>query len=361
MGDIEEDPARRGPPAGHHLFEDRDIQVFGVGPHGKGIGHRLQVQHLRRIDARGAVPRQEFLAEGVGEARPQAPHVAVDDELQRGVENRRADLEEFHVDEARPGPVGHRPGVPLEGGGVDVVPEDPARAAAGQDDGPGADEEPLPPAQRINAAYPPVAVPDQVDDAGLFENPDAQFEDFALENPDDLAAGGTAAGQGAGLGAPGEFALDEAVICPVEFDAQGDQFFDAGAGLVRHHPGQHRIAQARPGFHDVPVKDVGAVAILHGVEGGVDPQALRRDEVRAAARSEPSRDGQEHVQIRMAPLGFIGGAASRGAAPDNQQIAIKDVHSINSLRLSLCCHSGESRNPEISMYYKNSGHRFSPV
>ena len=161
----------------------------------------------------------------------------------------------------------------------------------------------------------------------MFENPDTPLEDFSLENPDDLAAGGTAAGQGPGLGAPGEFALDEAALRPVEFDAQGDQFIDAGAGLVGNHPGQNRIAQSRPGFHDVPVKDVGAVPILHGVEGGVDPQALRRDEVRAAACSEPSRDGQEHVQLRMGPLGFIGGAASRGAAPDNQQIAVKDVHS----------------------------------
>ena len=183
------------------------------------------------------------------------------------------------------------------------------------------------PAQRTNAAYPPIAVPDQVDDAGMFENPDAPFEDFALENPDDLAAGGTAAGQGAGLGAPGEFALDEAVLRPVEIDAQGDEFIDAVAGLVGHHPGQNRIAQARPGFHDVPIKDVGAVPVLHGVERGIDPQALRRDEVRAAARSETARNGQEHVQLRMAPLGFIGGAASRGATPDNQQIAVKDVHS----------------------------------
>ncbi len=327
MGDVEEDPARRGPPARHHLFEDRDIQVLGVGPHRKGIGHRLQVQHLGRIDARGAVPRQEFLAEGVGQARPQAPHVAVDDELQRGVENRRADLEELHVDQPRPGPVGHRPGVALEGRGVDVVPEDPARAAARQDDGPGADEERFLPVQRMNAADPPVAVPDQVDDAGLFENPDAPFEDFALEHPDDLAAGGTAAGERAGLGAPRELALDEAAIDPVEGDAQVDQFFDAAAGLVRQHPRQHRIAQARPGFDDVPVKGVGAVAILHGIEGGVDPQALRRDEVRAAARSEPPGDDQEHVQLRMETLGFIGGTASRGAAPDNQQIAVNAVHS----------------------------------
>ena len=52
MGDIEEDRAGGRSPAGHDFLEDRDIQVFGVGPDGKGVGHRLQVQHLRRIDAR---------------------------------------------------------------------------------------------------------------------------------------------------------------------------------------------------------------------------------------------------------------------------------------------------------------------